>query len=72
MSWENVFEYEGQPGHEIVFVFDAHFCDLSLYGKESIPIIEEDVWLGPARWIDLAEGIDVRLYPEGLMELLGT
>ena len=66
---ENIFEYNGQPGHEIVFVFDAEFIDKTLYESSEIPI-NEDVWIGPARWIDLNRLPDAPLYPDGLAELL--
>jgi ADP-ribose pyrophosphatase YjhB (NUDIX family) len=31
---ENIFTFEGQPGHEIVFVFEARFADAALYERE--------------------------------------
>ncbi len=31
---ENLFERDGQPGHQIVFVFDADFADRSHYAAE--------------------------------------
>ena len=67
---ENLFRYNGKPGHEIVFVLDASFVDKSLYSAKELPI-HEDVWIGPARWLDL-ESIPsgVRLYPDGVLELL--
>lgn len=67
---ENVFSYEGQVGHEIVIVFDAQFADRDLYNRECIPIHEEQVWDGPALWIDLSAELPLALYPDGLMELL--
>ncbi len=66
---ENRFHYNGKLGHEIVFVFDAEFIDSTLYEMPEIPI-NEDVWIGPARWIDLDELANVPLYPDGLAELL--
>lgn len=33
---ENIFIYEGQKGHEIVFVFDAEFTEKSLYELDEI------------------------------------
>lgn len=66
---ENLFQYNGQPGHEIVFVFDAEFIDKSLYEMPEIPM-NEDVWIGPARWIDLNMLPDAPLYPDGLAEKL--
>ena len=66
---ENVFTYRGQAGHEIVFVFDAKFVDLELYAKKSLPL-NEPIWDGAARWIDLVEPLPAALYPEGLTALL--
>ena len=66
---ENMFQYNGQPGHEIVLIFDAEFVDKTLYENPEIPI-NEDVWIGPARWIDLDCLPDAPLYPDGLVELL--
>ena len=66
---ENLFQYNGQQGHEIVFVFDAEFIDKTLYETSEIPI-NEDVWIGPARWIELNRLPDAPLYPDGLVELL--
>lgn len=68
---ENVYLYEGVPGHQVVFVFDAQFRDRELYRRAEIPIAE-DVWTGPARWVALASlsGSGTPLYPEGLLALL--
>jgi len=37
---ENIFELEGKPGHEIVFVYDGRFVDGSLYERESLDVVE--------------------------------
>lgn len=66
---ETRFEYCGEPGHEIVFVFDATFVDRELYEKQSLPIFE-DGWHGPATWLDLNEPRTASLFPEGLEDLL--
>jgi ADP-ribose pyrophosphatase YjhB (NUDIX family) len=39
---ENVFVYEGQPGHEIVFLYRAAFADAGFYARQEIPVIEPD------------------------------
>lgn len=67
---ENIFMYQGQPGHEIVIVFDATFADPTHYDKDTLPIHEEEIWDGPARWVDVGEGLTFALYPDGLAELL--
>ncbi len=33
---QNLFTLEGEPGHEIVFVYDGRFADESVYRAESI------------------------------------
>jgi ADP-ribose pyrophosphatase YjhB (NUDIX family) len=67
---ENRFTYQGQPGHEIVFVYDAEFADPSLYDRPEIPWTEpgcqrSSVW----RSLD-SFGEDCQLVPEGLEALL--
>jgi ADP-ribose pyrophosphatase YjhB (NUDIX family) len=67
---ENIFEYQGQPGHEIVFVYDGRFADASVYGRAEV-VVREPGWDSPARWRELASfGAECRLVPEGLGELL--
>ena len=67
---ENVFSYDGEPGHEVVFVYDAAFADATVYARDELPLNEE-VWDGAARWIDLDALPREPIYPEGLLELLG-
>jgi 8-oxo-dGTP pyrophosphatase MutT (NUDIX family) len=70
---ENIFVYNGEPGHEIVMVFDGVLDDASLYDQ---PLIERtDAHSGERRkvfWKDLREFGPGRppLYPRGLLELL--
>ncbi|MBD0319319.1 MAG: NUDIX domain-containing protein [Gemmatimonadetes bacterium] len=69
---ENVFEYEGQSMHEIVFVFDARFSDASWYLRGELPVTEAGSGWEPARWVSiqaLAAGPE-RLVPDGLLALL--
>ena len=67
---ENVFFYGGEPGHEVVFVYDARFSDATVYARDQL-LLNEDVWDGAARWIDLEVPPSEPVYPEGLVELLG-
>jgi 8-oxo-dGTP pyrophosphatase MutT (NUDIX family) len=70
---ENIFVYEGQPGHEIVMVFDGKLEDPSLYEQ---PLIERtDSHSGEhlkVYWKRLGEFGPGKppLYPDGLLELL--
>lgn len=71
---ENIFVYNGQPGHEIVLVYDGVLADQTLYERVSIEGREdEDELLFTAYWKSLDEfrGQDrPPLYPHGLLELL--
>jgi ADP-ribose pyrophosphatase YjhB (NUDIX family) len=68
---ENVFRYEGAPGHEIIFVFTARFPEESWYELERIPCVE-----GVAEVLLTWEDLDTfrpghrRLVPDGLFDLL--
>ena len=66
---ENRFEYRGQPGHEVVFVFNASFVDAGVYSARTLPI-REPGWDGPAEWLVLSDSLPAPLYPPGLQELL--
>jgi 8-oxo-dGTP pyrophosphatase MutT (NUDIX family) len=68
---ENIFVYEGDPGHEIVFVYDGRFVDESLYGRESLMAVEgkrqfEVVWRSP----DSLRSGPYPLVPHQLWDLL--
>lgn len=68
---ENIFEYDGKPGHEIVLVYEADFADSLLYEIQSITCRDDD-GLFIASWRPIIE-FDLKkapLYPEGLLDLL--
>ena len=70
---ENLFIYEGEPGHEVVFVYDAVFRDRSIYAKSAIPVYESGIDLRTtAAWRSPEElkASGTRLVPEELAELL--
>ena len=70
---ENIFIYEGQQGHEIVFVFDAQLTDKSLYKLDEIDGYEQEANIRfKAKWLSLEEieKSGGRLVPEGLAKLL--
>lgn len=72
---ENIFVYEGEPGHEIVLVYDAEFRNASIYGEDIVEGHEHVAGGLPyeAMWKSLeefrAEG-GPPLYPDGLLDLL--
>ncbi len=62
---ENLFTYEGEEGHEIVFLFKGTLSDPKLYKKDIVHIIE-DGYEFDAEWIPNEYVINkkIRLYPE--------
>jgi 8-oxo-dGTP pyrophosphatase MutT (NUDIX family) len=70
---ENIFIYQGQQGHEIVFVFDGEFKDKSLYQLEEIDGYEQEADVKfKAKWYSLNENEESagRLVPEALEKML--
>ncbi len=67
---ENLYTFDGEAGHEIVFVYDAKFTDPHRYETDQIRGVEGAVEF-TARWIDPRDpGGDRPLYPEGLPDLI--
>jgi 8-oxo-dGTP pyrophosphatase MutT (NUDIX family) len=68
---ENIFTYNGEFGHEIVFIYRGDFVDPILYHRSPIDGIENG---NPIRaiWVpltDFAHG-HLPLYPTGLFEMI--
>jgi 8-oxo-dGTP pyrophosphatase MutT (NUDIX family) len=73
VGWvENLFEYEGEPGHEVVAIYEVRFADPTLLTRESFEFHDIDegcegvVWVTPQSM--KAQGM--QLYPEALTTLL--
>ncbi|MHC4253234.1 MAG: NUDIX domain-containing protein, partial [Planctomycetota bacterium] len=70
---ESLFTFDGEPGHELMMVYEADFEDGSLYEREVIEGRESQGEPITARWMPLSgferEGAPP-LYPEGLLGLL--
>ena len=69
---ENVFTYEGRPGHEVVFCYEARVTDPGVYTRDEIEGTDPDGKRHEAVWVavaDLMEG-GVPLGPGGLLALL--
>ena len=68
---ENIFIYNGQPGHEIVLVYDGEFADPAVYSLAEIRGGEADGEALHAVWKRLDEfNPAAPLYPDGLLEML--
>jgi len=70
---ENIFTFDGEPGHEIVQVYDGALTESGLYEQAMISGHEADVNLTlKVMWKhidDFGPGKSI-LYPDGLLEML--
>lgn len=69
--FENIFEHEGNIGHEFVFAANIELSDGSFYGRDSVAYLEDDGAACSASWfspLDLPAGVE--LYPRGLQALI--
>lgn len=64
-SVENIFTYEGEPGHQIVFLFQGILSRKEVYKQEKIHIVEAGYEFD-AEWVAVKDILTqkVRLYPE--------
>ena len=71
---ENIFTFNGNPGHEIVLVYDGALKETGLYDQAEIVGNEADDEEIRAVWKSLDEfGVGKSiLYPTGLLEMLVT
>ena len=70
---ENIFTFNGMPGHEIVMVYDGELSQPGLYEQAVIVGKEVDITESfRAVWmrLDKFESGEFILYPTGLLELL--
>ena len=69
---ENIFTFNGKPGHEIVLIYDGALMDSGLYDQAAIVGIEADGEEFRAVWKNIGEfgGGKSILYPTGLLEML--
>lgn len=60
---ENVFTYLGNPGHEIIFLYEGEFADANVYAQESVKFFDGKQM--EAVWIPIADVLDgtKKLYP---------
>ncbi len=66
---ENIYTFEGEPGHEILLLYEAELADPALYEQEVLAGVEAEPKTGV--WRDLS-GPDggLPLYPPGLAEIV--
>jgi ADP-ribose pyrophosphatase YjhB (NUDIX family) len=71
-TFENIYEFEGRPGHEIALLFEAEFDDPAMYEKHEMNVIETGQIIGRAVWrsVEQVRAEGAGLYPAGLEEVL--
>lgn len=68
---ENIFEFDGKPGHEIIQLYACDFCDRHFYERESVEF-NEGKRGKLALWIDCDRFLsgELTLYPNGIEKYL--
>ena len=68
---ENIHQYLGRPGHEIVRIYEARLADSSFYQRDLIEGAEESGAPLHCMWKPIADfDRGEPLYPDGLLDLL--
>ena len=69
---ENIFVCDGQPGHEIVLIYEADLADKPAYEMDSLVGHEDDGSPLTVVWkpLEFFQRGQAPLYPDGLLELL--
>ncbi len=73
IAMENLYEHEGETGHEVLFLFTVDFPGDVFRGQESIVFHEDNGAAGIAKWYDLNDldgDSGPALYPAGLKRFL--
>jgi 8-oxo-dGTP pyrophosphatase MutT (NUDIX family) len=70
-TFENLFTYQGQPGHELIWLFEARLTDRSLY-EGDVVIADESGAKFEVHWVpfETFRRGEAPLYPDGLLDLL--
>ena len=66
---ENFFIFNGQPGHELIQLYQCEFVDPKFYGLESLAFADGD-WVFTALWmpIERFRSGELRLVPEQFID----
>lgn len=65
---ENIFTYNGKPGHEIVFVMSAELEGKNIYAQDAVPFIEKNARAPYAEWVEISP--QTRIYPEQIKDFI--
>ena len=70
-TFENLFTFQGKPGHELIWLFEARFTDDALYARDVL-IANEFGSKFEVHWVPVETFLrgEAPLYPDGLISLL--
>jgi ADP-ribose pyrophosphatase YjhB (NUDIX family) len=70
-TFENLFTYRGEPGHELIWLFEGRFQDPAFYAKDVL-LADESGSRFEVEWVPLErfERGEAPLYPDGLLAVL--
>ena len=62
---QNIFEYDGKKGHQICFVYTGNLTNKSVFGKETIHVVEP-TYEAEAVWVPVKEILESKIpvYPQ--------
>ncbi len=68
---ENIFTYNGEAGHEIVFVYTGELADTDLLTQERIPNTDSE---GFTDWIPATDVLEkkIQIVPEGILDYISS
>ncbi|HEX9068528.1 MAG TPA: NUDIX hydrolase [Ktedonobacterales bacterium] len=67
---ENIFTFDGKPGHEICLIYAARLLDPALTWRERIIGHDTSGAEIPMRWAPLAALDTLPIYPDGVLDLI--
>jgi 8-oxo-dGTP pyrophosphatase MutT (NUDIX family) len=69
---ESIFTFNGQPGHEIIQLYECDFVDSQFYQMESLIFSESKNHQHKALWLDISrfKSGELRLVPEAFLQYL--
>jgi len=74
---ENIFVYDGQPGHEVCLIYDGAFVEeyrtvdtYTVEGRDHDEEAAETLYTATWKTLDFFRNGDAPLYPDGLLDLL--
>ena len=70
---ENIFTFNGQPGHEIIQLFESDFVDAKFYETEKL-VFSEGERQKTALWVDINRFLsgELRLVPDQFLDYLSS